>query len=447
MLAVSIAACQSVGDRKPDAEKVNDVGHANRFISVQGTRFVKGGQPYNFVGTNFWYGPYLGATPEGQTRLVRELDLLAGSGIKNLRILAASESTDLLMALEPAIHEGPGQYNEELLKGLDFLLAEMGKRDMHAVLFLNNFWQWSGGMSQYVAWFSGEPVLDPDVTGEWNAFMQNSASFYRIDEAQQWYRQLIAHIVTRTNTITGQRYIDDPTIMSWQLANEPRPGSDEEGRPFFPQFKQWMIDTAQYIKSLDPNHLVSTGNEGAMGTLRDIELYADVHAAPEIDYLTFHMWPKNWQWFDVTDPENTYQSALTTARAYMLQHIQVAHRLGKPTVLEEFGIERDNADYRIDSSTLQRDRFFREIFQLIESQVKLGFPIAGSNFWTWGGVGRSRQPDLIWKAGDPFTGDPPHESQGWYSVYSDDQELLDLIRRYAEKMERLNEKPVLKGQR
>ena len=60
----------------------------------------------------------------------------------------------------------------------------MAKRDMKAVLYLNNFWQWSGGMSQYVAWFNGKPVVDPDVTGDWNAFMDNSASFYREPKAQ-----------------------------------------------------------------------------------------------------------------------------------------------------------------------------------------------------------------------------------------------------------------------
>ena len=59
---------------------------------------------------------------------------------------------------------------------------------MKAVLYLNNFWQWSGGMSQYMAWFNGKPVVDPDVTGDWNAFMDNSAAFYREPQAQEAFR-------------------------------------------------------------------------------------------------------------------------------------------------------------------------------------------------------------------------------------------------------------------
>src|SRR5690606_20292957 len=111
----------------------------------------------------------------------------------------------------------------------------------------------------------------------------------------------------------------------------------------------------------------------------------------------------------------------------ILQHIQVARRLGKPIVLEEFGIERDNADYRLLSTTVQRDRFFEEIFDLMERQMKLGFPIAGSNFWTWGGAGRSQHMDLIWKAGDPFTGDPPQEQQGLNSVFDVDRSTIKII--------------------
>jgi mannan endo-1,4-beta-mannosidase len=26
----------------------------------------------------------------------------------------------------------------------------------------------------------------------------------------------------------------------------------------------------------------------------------------------------------------------------------------------------------------------------------------------------------MWKPGDPFIGDPPHEKQGWYSIYTPD---------------------------
>lgn len=34
-----------------------------------------------------------------------------------------------------------------------------------------------------------------------------------------------------------------------------------------------------------------------------------------------------------------------------------------------------------------------------------------------------------WKPGDEFIGDPPHELQGWYSVYNNDT-TLSLVNKY-----------------
>lgn len=429
---VLMAACQTWQAAERPAER--EAPEGSPFITVEGQQFIKNGKPYYFVGTNFWYGAYLGVTEEGRERLVKELDLLKATGITNLRVLAAAERTDLTMAVSPAAHEAPGQYNEELLVGLDVLLDEMAKRDMHAVIYFTNFWQWSGGMAQYMSWLTGEPALDPDVTGDWNAFMENSAAFYRMPEAQEWYQQLIETIVLRTNTVNGIPYKEDPTIMSWQLANEPRPGSDEYGRPYYSYFKQWIIDSAAFIKSLDDNHLVSTGNEGSMGTLRDLDLYIDSHSTPKIDYLTFHMWPKNWSWFDVTRPEETYASAVAKSKAYILHHLEVGRQLDKPMVLSEFGVERDDGEYGLGSTTVQRDRFLREIFRLLEQQARMGAPIAGSNFWTWGGYGRAGHDDFIWREGDDFTGDPPQEHQGLNSVFDVDTSTLKVIRDHADVM-------------
>ena len=59
------------------------------------------------------------------------------------------------------------------------------------------------------------------------------------------------------------------------------------------------------------------------------------------------------------------------------------------------------------------------------------------NFWAWAGEGRPTQPGGIWKAGEPFIGDPPHERQGWYSVYDGDSATVKLIGEWAGKMRSL----------
>jgi mannan endo-1,4-beta-mannosidase len=408
-------------------------------VSVHGDTFFVNGEPYYFVGTNFWYGAYLGSPGKtgDRERLIRELDILSRHGVTNLRILAASESSELIMSLHPTFQPAPGACNEELLQGLDFLLMEMAKRDMKAVIFLNNYWQWSGGMSQYVAWVTGEPIIDPDVSGDWSGFMQASASFYRLKEAQELFRKYMDTVINRRNTYTHVYYRDDPTIMSWELANEPRPGSNDGGRKNYELFKQWIHDTAEYIHELDNNHLVTTGSEGSWGTLNDDQLFMDSHQTPYIDYLTFHLWLKNWNWFDAKQPEATYEEALRKAYVYIDEHIEMARKLNKPIVLEEFGVERDNADYRLQSGTIYRDKYYRLFFERIYQQAAEGGPIAGSNFWSWGGLGRARGEDFLWREGDDFTGDPPQEPQGLNSVFDVDASTLVILKAHAEAMARL----------
>ena len=406
------------------------------FVRVEGTRFVLDGKPYRFAGANFWYGAYLGAEDGvgDRARLRAELDQLQAAGIDNLRVLAMSEASGVRRGVRPAIMTAPGEYDERLLQGLDVLLDEMGRRGMKAVLYLNNFWQWSGGMSQYVSWFTGEPLSDPDVTGDWNAFMDYSARFYAIPEAQGLYREAIRTVITRTNRVNGRRYVDDPTVMSWQLANEPRPGSDARGAANFPAYRQWVHETAGYIRALAPRQLVSTGSEGGMGALGDEDYFIIAHASPNVDYLTFHLWPSNWSWIDHHDPHARLDSGLATSLDYIDRHIDIAGKLGKPIVLSEFGLNRDGGSYDPASGTTARDRFYQAVFDRLLERAKAGDAIAGSNFWAWGGRGRTSNADWMWKAGDPFTGDPPQEAQGLFSLFDSDASTLQIVSRHARAM-------------
>jgi mannan endo-1,4-beta-mannosidase len=425
------------------AQAGRSVAAPGEFVSVKGRQFVLEGKPYYFVGTNLWYGAYLGSpgATGNRARLVEELDALAKIGVTNLRVLTVSEATELKRAVRPPIMTAPGVLDEELLRGLDFLLAEMARRDMKAVLYLNNFWQWSGGMSQYVAWFNGKPVLDPDVTGQWDAFMENSASFYREPRAQEVFRRVIQQIITRRNSVTGRVYRDDPTIMSWQLANEPRPGSDATERANFVHFVHWIEQTAAFIKALAPKQLVSTGNEGWRGSADDKELFLRAHASAQVDYLTFHLWAPNWSWYDPKHPAATYESAWTKAQDYIDWHIDAAGRLGKPIVLEEFGLNRDNGAFEVAGATGYRDRYFDAIFNLLERRAAAGDAIAGSNFWAWNGSGRTRNADFMWRGGDDFVGDPPQEPQGLYGVFDSDVSTIAVIAQHAARLRALGSPP------
>jgi mannan endo-1,4-beta-mannosidase len=386
----------------------------HHYIKVQDTHFILEGKPYYFLGTNLWYGCYLGST--GRTgdrgRLIRELDRLKEIGVNNLRILGASESSSIQASIKPAIQISPGVYDDSLLIGLDFLLAEMSKRDMHAVIFLNNFWTWSGGMSQYQNWFSG-----------------SATTFYRNIEANIALKQYIRNLIQRKNTITGLHYYEDPAIMAWQLANEPRPFSS------YDEFYNWIDSTAQFIHSIDPNHLVTTGSEGLIGCNINPTVFLTAHQNPSIDYATFHLWAYNWNWYNPSG--SNFSSALANARTYIQYHIAYAQQLNKPITMEEFGLPRDNKAFGPTSTTTFRDQYFDTLLKLIYDSASIGAPIAGSNYWGWGGEARSPNGDYIWRVGDPFMCDPPMEEQGLNSVYDTDTSTIFILKKYSTLMKSL----------
>ena len=120
----------------------------------------------------------------------------------------------------------------------------------------------------------------------------------------------------------------------------------------------------------------------------------------------------------------------------MDQHINLAQTLNKPVVLEEFGISRDKNDHDIQGGLMWRNEYFEAVFEMVFQKAGNG-PLAGCNFWAWGGLGRPSAPKAIWQKGDDFIGDPPHEYQGWYSVYDVDEETLDIIKTYSLKIKQI----------
>ena len=134
------------------------------FVTVSDGQFLDGGQPIYYIGANFWYGAILASDCRGgqPDRLTSELDYLKSLGVTNLRILVGADGTDgVSTRVEPTLQTAPGVYNEAILKGLDKLMYELGKRDMKAVLYLNNSWEWSGGYGMYLEWAGEGPAPIP----------------------------------------------------------------------------------------------------------------------------------------------------------------------------------------------------------------------------------------------------------------------------------------------
>jgi len=125
---------------------------------------------------------------------------------------------------------------------------------------------------------------------------------------------------------------------------------------------------------------------------------------------------------------------------YINQHLIYARQLNKPITLEEFGLSRDYEICSPGTPTTARDKYYKIIFDVVYDSAAAGAPIAGTNFWSWGGVGRGKNKDNVWRVGDPFVGDPPQEPQGFNSIYDTDLSTLSIIKEHSDKMNSLIEK-------
>ncbi len=400
------------------------------FIEVKDGQFYRGEEKYLFLGANYWYGMYLGMAeaPGDRSRLIRELDHLQSLGIKNLRILGSSEGNGKYQIV-PTLLDAAGNYNEAVFEGLDFFLQELSKRDMTAVVVLNNFWMWSGGMPQYVSWAEGSEIPLPDIEGggTWDPFINYALKFYNSNKAQKMYRRHLKKIINRTNTFSGITYKNDPTILSWQLANEPRGYTESEA------YHKWIKKTSAFINRKDRNHMISLGAEGNTSTeASGVDLYLD-NDFRALDYATVHVWIQNWSWFDPADTA-TFKKAVAQSDQYLMDQLDKAAQLGKPVVIEEFGVSRDDGDFVHASSTSFRDRYYAHIFKFTYQAMLAEGLIQGCNFWAWAGEGRPALPGGMWQEDHDLIGDPPHERQGWYSVYDTDDSTIEIIKNYASKI-------------
>lgn len=400
------------------------------FVTIEEGRFFKNNKPYQFIGANYWYGASLAADTIGgdRDRLAMELDFLKSHGIDNLRIMVGAEGPDHQpYRVTPALIKEPGVLSPKLLEGLDYLLHEMSKRDMVAVLYLTNNWEWSGGMAQYLNWNGYGDFVNPNVPpNTWNDFYQYQKQFYSCQPCKEQLNQYITEIVSRTNSVNGIKYTNDPTIMTWELANEPRPMADDNFEPFI----RWIKATSELIKKLDPNHLVTTGNEGEKGCSESLALYDTLHRFNSIDYLTIHIWMKNWGWYNAQKADSTYPLAIEKVQKYFNDHLAVAHKHNKPLVLEEFGIGRDGEILSTESAVLFRDQFYDFCFRQILKSVENNDLLAGANFWTFGGFTQPIPGQTFWNPGDPYSGDPPQEPQGLNSVFPTDTSTFQIIKKY-----------------
>jgi mannan endo-1,4-beta-mannosidase len=420
---VALASITSCG-----VKNSNDSAAKENFVTVKDGKFYIGDSVYKYVGTNFWYGAILASEGSGgdRTRLSKELDLLQELGIDNLRVLVGGDGDENVPShIMPVLQTAPGVYNDTILDGLDYLMAELEKRDMKAVLYLNNAWEWSGGYGAYLDWAGAGTTPNPSTDG-YDKYTTHVSQFVTNDSAKNLAANHVKYIVSRVNRYTKKPYSESPALMAWEIANEPRAfASDSVTKD---AFAKWIEATAKLIKGIDGNHLVATGSEGMHGCEEDYDLWAKIHSIPEIDYAIIHLWPYNWSWIDEGTVVSGVGTACKNTLDYIRPHYELMRDKKKPLVLEEFGYPRDGFLFAKGTPTEGRDKFYEYVFSLIAGSGM----IEGCNFWGWGGYADPAHER--WQCWDDYTGDPAQEQQGLNSVFASDKSTLEIISKMTKKI-------------
>ena len=229
------------------------------------------------------------------------------------------------------------KYNETTFVALDKIIAYCAELKLKLLLVLTNFWPDYGGMKQYVTW-SPDLVQDQRVEGP-----PDASSFYVDQWCQETFEHFIKTVLTRKNTKNGLCYYEDPTILGWSPANEPRCTKDPKCKQSI--IPHWADRIARFIKSIDSNHLVFMDTEGFYGPSTpafikynpfDTSQYGCYFAqdcrSPYIDVCCFHLYPDTWLPETITKKEQRKFIA-----RWISSHVRMAKTLQKPLLLAEFG--------------------------------------------------------------------------------------------------------------
>ena len=306
-------------------------GPKDDFVRRDGPTLKLDGKPFEFVGTNNYYLGY-----KSQLMVDDVLSTAAANGFNVMRTWGWMDTTSdgvNFQTFDSATNSMVYNDGPTGLQHLDYAVARAGKLGMKLVIPFTGNWDAFGGMDQYVKWAGGT----------------THDEFYTNAKIKTWYKAWISHLLNHVNFYTGVALKNDPTIMTWELANEPRcnGGLSASASCTTATITSWAADTSAYIKSLDKKHLVSSGSEGFLCIAGSTEYERGCSSGLDelaiaklttIDVLSYHLYP-----------DGGWNKTVAWGTTWITDHTKLARMIGKPSMLGEFGL-RDkvarNTTYR-----------------------------------------------------------------------------------------------------
>ncbi|KAL6315315.1 hypothetical protein AAG906_000409 [Vitis piasezkii] len=331
------------------------------FVQTQNTQFVLDGSPFFFNGFNSYWMMNVAADPSQRNKISEVFGQATASRLSVCRTWAFNDGGN------QALQISPGVYDEGVFQGLDFVISEAKRYGVRLILSLSNNYKDFGGRPQYVNWAksAGAPVNKDD-------------DFYTNEVVKGYYKNHVKRVLTRINTITRVAYKDDPTIMAWELINEPRCQVDYSGKTL----NGWIQEMATYVKSIDNKHLLTVGMEGFYGDSMPEKKainpgyqvgtdFISNHLIKEIDFTTIHAYPDIW----LSGKDDSSQMAFM--QRWTMSHWTDSRTIiKKPMVFSEFGKSSKDPGYSLSA----RDSFLNAVYTNIYNFARNG-GIGGGLVW------------------------------------------------------------------
>ncbi|KAL0360652.1 UNVERIFIED_CONTAM: Mannan endo-1,4-beta-mannosidase 7 [Sesamum radiatum] len=375
------------------------------FISVERQHFILNGSRYYAHGFNAYWLMYLASDPSQRYKISSAFQQAADHRLEIARTWAFRDG-----GFSP-LQYSPGSYNEHMFQGLDFVVSEAGKYGIKLILSLVNNYEDSGGKKQYVNWARNQ-----------GQNLSSDDDFFTNSVVKGYYKNHIKAVLTRENSMTGIGYKDDPTIMAWELMNEPR---NAGGANYVGSVSPGLDRRDGFLSEIyRPESLLEAGLEGFYGQSHahqqqnnpQFQVGTDFitnNQIPDIDFATVHSYPDQW----LTSQSDEAQ--LSFLNDWLNSHIHdVQTVLQKPLLFAEFGKSSKDAGY----DTYKRDELFSTVYSATYSSARGGGAAAGGLFW-----------QLLTEGMDDFR-------DGYEIVFSESPSTASLIAEQSQKLNKIREK-------
>lgn len=314
---------------------------ATGFVSRCGIHFCLNGKTFYYAGTNNYDIFTFGDGSSKNTADDIENKFMDKAAIDTFFANAQSDQIKVVrtwMFDHEAWHgfeTAKGVYNEAEFAEFDYIVQSARTHGIMLTPSLENYWEAWGGIDTRLQWEG----LATGQANRWKFFSQQQCP-----GCFTQYKNYVNHVLNHVNHYSNVAYKDDPTIFSWELINEPRyehatPDESTTGTTL----RAWVDTMGAYVKSIDPNHMVSLGMEGVQASYGygtdSGNPFVYIYQSPALDFTSGHPYPT----------ESWANLSMEQTRALIKTWIIESHtKVGKPFVLSEFNVRPDAAGSRAD---------------------------------------------------------------------------------------------------